>query len=579
MSAGNTKTPPAPRLPLFGVEIELFVKVKPKVEVLTWKKRHANPDSVPEYWRNWDFDLKNNPPDRDAQIKVIYQRREVGRAIQADIDAMLGPKNGWHCEPDPSLSERMLTLPIDPRKWWGVELVSPPMSVSKQWQQEIEMVYKAVCKNFDIWTSDFCGCHVHVSPGPVKTKENDYSVAKLVRMAKTSYFWEKALCEFLPPDRRESTYARPNYKSFATKEYEEVERAGWGPVFDKLDDLAAGRRGQSNFLHEIQGGLIEGDRYTSFNFEAFMDIGTVEFRRQAGVLSPITTAHRILLALGLHLSAMRYDFDGAKARTTHPTAEELRKELAGCIKKLPETCHGTRFLNFLTWCQESYKGGKRFTEEQINEREQALRKGQTPPEQRSAVPPRPPAENSQETTASQPRGRAPAASSPAAAAPAQSSSAGRGGARDTAPTGRQTPAAGRGGAAAGRGGAAQGAAGRGASQGTAGRGAPQGTAGRGGSAPTTTPRTSTSTNTGTGTARTTGPQGTSTPARTSTTNSRDTAPTTNQSTGTSRPRASGGTASNANASSTSYGYDAVEELVLEENMKGGGTFNGVGSLT
>lgn len=390
------------------------------------------------------------------------------------------------------------------------------------------MVYKAVCKNFDIWTSDFCGCHVHVSPGPVKSKENDYSVPKLVRMAKTSYFWEKALCEFLPPDRRDTTYARPNYKSFATTEYEEVERAGWGPLFDKLDELAAGRRGQSNFLREIQGGLVHGDRYTSFNFEAFMDIGTVEFRRQAGVLSPITTAHRILLAVGLHLSAMRYDFDGAKTRMTHPTAEELRKELAGCIKKLPETCHGTRFLNFLTWCQESYKGGKRYTEEQINAREEALRKGRPPPEQRSAVPPPPPAENSQGTTASQPGGRTTATSSSAAAQPTQASSAGRGGARDTAPPGRQTPAAGRGGPTAGRGGA---------TQGTAGRGAP---------ASTTTPRASTST--GTGTARTTAPQGASTPARTSTTNQ---ATGTGTGTGAARPRASGNNASSASNSNGS----------------------------
>ncbi|KAK3298768.1 uncharacterized protein B0H64DRAFT_318436 [Chaetomium fimeti] len=453
MSTGtaNMKAAPAPRLPIFGVEIELYVKVKPHIEASIREKRRTNPKSLPEWWQKWDFDLLNDPPTVEGQKQVVWQRLlGVSPAVQADIDAMLGPGNGWNCVSDPSMVERKLALPPNARKWWGVEIVSPPMSVTKQWQHEIEMIYTAICKNFNIWTTHYSGCHVHISPGPVQIKKNDYTLPQLVSVAKGAFFWEEALREFLPSDRHDGEYARPNYKVFATQEYEAVRSKGWGPVFKKIEMLAVGetaKRAQKNFITEIQGGKRDGDRYTSFNFTPFPEIGTVEFRRQAGVLSPITTTHRILLALGLHLSALRYDFDAANGRKTYPSAEELRKELAGCIKNLPETCHGTRFLNYLSWCHESYKDGKRFTEAQINAREQALLRGLPLPVQQSAIPPPPPPEGtiipgqgrpaSQGQQAPSARGRAP----PAGANPGVSAGAGTGTgtgtgrSRNTAPQG------------------------------------------------------------------------------------------------------------------------------------------------
>ncbi|KAK4032786.1 hypothetical protein C8A01DRAFT_20194 [Parachaetomium inaequale] len=450
MSAGNARTAPPARLPLFGVEIEIYVKLKPKNEVLTREKKRTNPDSLPEYWRLWDFDLKNDyGPDK--QRAAVFQRREVCRAVQANIDTMLGQDNGWRCEADPSLKERNLTVPTDPRKWWGVEVISPPMSVSKQWQLEIEMVFKAIGKTFDIWTDEDCACHVHVSPGP--TKATDYTLPQLVRMAKGAFFWEEALREFLPPQRRYNSYALANYTVFATDQYKAVSRTGWGPVFAEIDAVAVGRAGQRKFLEAIQGGIINSTRYISTNFDAFMDIGTVEFRRQAGVASATTTVHRILLAVTLHLSALRYDFDGAKSRLTYPSSEELRKELAGCVKKLPDTCHGSRFVNWLNWCLEVYKDGKFFSEQQINDREEALRKGKPLPNQTSTAPPPDPLSQvnfRSHATAPPPMTSLGAAleyrsqqASTSRAPAAQASTPSRAPARDTASQGRQTPAAGR----------------------------------------------------------------------------------------------------------------------------------------
>ncbi|KAK3292026.1 putative amidoligase enzyme-domain-containing protein [Chaetomium fimeti] len=483
MSASTARPAPAQRLPLFGVEIEMFIKVKPSIEALTREKQRTNPTSLPEWWRKWDFDLKNDPPDRAGEIGAVFHRIDVvNSVVQVEIDTILGPNNGWRCTYDPSLSERKLALPPDARKWWAVEIVSPPMSVSKQWQQEIDMVYMAVSRAFDIYTTDFCGCHVHISPGPVISRENRYKTAELVRMAKASFFWEAALYEYLPQDRRNTPYAVANHKVCTTKEYEAVPQKGWGPVFDKLDSLAAGDRGETRFLEEIQGGDINGDRYTSFNFSAFTKIGTVEFRRQAGALSPITTGHRILLAVGLHLSAMRYDFDGAKTRKTYPSAEELRKELAGCIKKLPGTCHGSRFLNYLTWCHESYQGGKTFTEAQINVREQALRNGVAPPAQQSAIQPARPAFVPGEGRVLQHDTPSPTAGT--TPRPTTTTGTARGGNAASQGTGSRAPAAettprASAGAGTGRGGAPQSTGRGGATQG-AGRGAPSNSQGGGG---------------------------------------------------------------------------------------------------
>jgi hypothetical protein len=100
------------------VEIELYVKVKPRIEVLTREKKRTNLKSLPEHWQNWDFDLMNDPPTRPGQIEVVHHRMNaLCPAVQAEIDAMLGKDNGWHCTADPSMSERKLALPPDARKW------------------------------------------------------------------------------------------------------------------------------------------------------------------------------------------------------------------------------------------------------------------------------------------------------------------------------------------------------------------------------------------------------------------------------------------------------------------------------
>ncbi len=244
------------------------------------------------------------------------------------------------------------------------------MSVSAEWRQEIISVFDAVGKTFDFWTNECCACHVHVSPGP--SDSSKYTMPQLVQVAQGAYFWEDALCDLIPPERRHNRYANPNYTAFATDEFHAVQRDGWGPVFSSLSDLS--RSGQAAFVMAMKGGPGRNEtRYISTNYDPLARLGTIELRRQAGVASASSAIHRVLLAVTLHVSALRYNFAGAARRTDYPVGEELIRELAGCIKQLPKTCHGHRFVAWLKWCEDSYADDNFFSEKQINARERSLR--------------------------------------------------------------------------------------------------------------------------------------------------------------------------------------------------------------
>jgi len=254
------------------------------------------------------------------------------------------------------------------------------MSVSRRWQSEIRAVFDAIGTYFDLWTHPVTSCHVHVSPGP--DSKSKYKRRQLTRIAKGAFFWERALQQVLPPDRRANDYAKPNPTAFATDEYLRVGDKSWAPVFNAIDTEMSrfrhNRRGQQTcFSIKIAGGRLRHEnhkyrkeRYLSTNFLPLTRIGTVELRRQGGVASAETAIHRALLAVTLHLSARRYKFDRAAPRRDHPTVRELIAELHGCLKKLPPTCHGSLFIRWLNAC--AAEAARPLSEAQVNRREQAL---------------------------------------------------------------------------------------------------------------------------------------------------------------------------------------------------------------
>lgn len=106
-----------PSKPIFGLEIEVFVKVKPEVErdVLEYRR---DGEPLPLHWQTWDFDLSNKkPPSTEYAIVQARQRARVKSALSALIQEALGRRAGWKVVGDASLQEWRLTQAPDSSRW------------------------------------------------------------------------------------------------------------------------------------------------------------------------------------------------------------------------------------------------------------------------------------------------------------------------------------------------------------------------------------------------------------------------------------------------------------------------------
>ena len=104
--------------PIFGVEIEVFCRVKSehKAEILRYRANGG--EELADYWMDWDFDLTNDEPEdsrfRQAQVR---QRGCVKSLLSALIAEAVGEDAGWTVVGDASLREFQLTEPTDARHW------------------------------------------------------------------------------------------------------------------------------------------------------------------------------------------------------------------------------------------------------------------------------------------------------------------------------------------------------------------------------------------------------------------------------------------------------------------------------
>jgi hypothetical protein len=115
-------SPPRQYLPLFGVEIEIFVKVKSSVERDVKVVRGSIGSDLPTYWKNWDFSLSN----RSTGAAVTAQRQRVKDALMAAIKSKFNRDVKWKVVSDASLKEADLTLPPDGAEYYCQS--SPPVS-------------------------------------------------------------------------------------------------------------------------------------------------------------------------------------------------------------------------------------------------------------------------------------------------------------------------------------------------------------------------------------------------------------------------------------------------------------------
>lgn len=94
-----------PPKPIFGIEIEIFVKVKRDVErdVQNYRSRGS---PLPTHWQEWSFSLTNDQPtSTDTMNRQQRQRACVKLALTSLINDALGRNHGWKCVGDASLSE------------------------------------------------------------------------------------------------------------------------------------------------------------------------------------------------------------------------------------------------------------------------------------------------------------------------------------------------------------------------------------------------------------------------------------------------------------------------------------------
>lgn len=100
--------------PIFGIEIEIFVKVKQDVRLAVLRKRGRG-EPQPDCWKKWNFNLSNRISWQDKRAKD--QRKCVQGAIEILIQQALGETTKWKAESDSSLKEDALVEPPDPTKW------------------------------------------------------------------------------------------------------------------------------------------------------------------------------------------------------------------------------------------------------------------------------------------------------------------------------------------------------------------------------------------------------------------------------------------------------------------------------
>ncbi len=122
MSTGQQTLPFRP-LPVFGIEIEIFVKLKRTVTSDLLSRMNSR-GGIPAHWLGWEFNLSNRSTDED---RIRKQRSRVGAVIERLINEALGQSSGWKATTDASLRESDLTVPPESTSWCKSPTQFPPI--------------------------------------------------------------------------------------------------------------------------------------------------------------------------------------------------------------------------------------------------------------------------------------------------------------------------------------------------------------------------------------------------------------------------------------------------------------------
>ncbi len=111
-------------LPVFGIEIEIFVKLKRKVASDLLSRRRSR-RGIPAHWQGWEFFLSNRSTNED---RIRKQRSRVRAVIEHLFKEALGQSSGWKATTDASLKESDLTVPPESSRWCKPPAQFSPMA-------------------------------------------------------------------------------------------------------------------------------------------------------------------------------------------------------------------------------------------------------------------------------------------------------------------------------------------------------------------------------------------------------------------------------------------------------------------
>ena len=255
-------------------------------------------------------------------------------------------------------------------------MVSRAIQAHEDWVDELQEVFGLLNTYFDIWITDECAMHVHISlvgPGPLlggRYPNAQYTDEDIQKRALAAFYWESAYERTMPPERKKTPWAQPNIDviPWAQSAYRAIEagRAHWSSLGGELWG-----RSKERVIAKMHGKKpVSGagdprypfERYQSTNFNNVLEAcGTIEERRFPGIKDPVTAASWIAYALGLKAYILyQMDFPTVFGETGFQSSDTLRRAINSGIRLLPPNCYSWGF-NVSRACRDRQGPPKRWS--------------------------------------------------------------------------------------------------------------------------------------------------------------------------------------------------------------------------
>ncbi len=187
----------------------------------------------------------------------------------------------------------------------GVELVSPVMGTDLPWAAEMNKVWNAVLKSFEIKRHLACGTHVHIKP-----KDRPYELSELKAIMKGATLYSDAMFRSLNK-QRSFNYCQPNHECPKMREFSincrNAEKSGRpGKLFAWIDS------------HRKVPCLVQNvcaDREVCWNLQPVLKKdkrGTIEFRLPPQVDNMDSALYWIAFTHAFIHHCLNYNFGKAK---------------------------------------------------------------------------------------------------------------------------------------------------------------------------------------------------------------------------------------------------------------------------